>query len=89
MEENKELKPEELEKAAGGSIIGCLFGSHNEQSVDSFPIKMKDGTHYFYLHQKCSVCGKNIYKCQNSTTGKTETIDEGEYNRMKNFRNDM
>ena len=78
-----ELNEENLEKAAGGSIIGCLFGSHNLDMIDSYPVTSGDGSRHIYIKKKCTVCGKLIFQRRNSATGNVEEISEGAYNSMK------
>ena len=78
-----ELNEESLEKAAGGSIIGCLFGSHNLEMVDSYPVTSANGSRYYYIKKKCRVCGKTVYQRKNSATGSVEEISESQYNSAK------
>ena len=77
-----ELNEENLEKTAGGSIIGCLFGSHDLDMIDSYPVTA-NGSRHFYIKKKCNICGKLIYERRNSATGCVESISESQYNSMK------
>lgn len=78
-----ELNEKNLENVAGGTIIGCLFGSHNLDMIDSYPVTGKDGSRHIYIKKKCAVCGKVIYQRRNSATGGVDEISEGEYNQQK------
>ena len=78
----KELKPEELAKAAGGNIIddlACHFGDHDLEFAVSVTPPFKDGHQIDYVKSVCKNCKKVFYHKHDWATGKWTRINHEEF----------
>ena len=80
--ETKELKPEEIEQAAGGNIIQdikgfpCKFVGHDYQEAMS--LESRDGKRE-YMRYKCTRCGAEIFSVRDKSTNRGRQCTKEEF----------
>ena len=78
--EKTELNEEAMSDVAGGCWLFGVFGEHDFDMKDSYPVTLPDGTRYYYLKYKCKQCDGFFYFRKTGASGSKEKISEGEFN---------